>query len=138
MMMSSSKTCSTYPRKPFTFFLQKNQYADNLFSCSGDDDTSAQPTSLPLQSKSAPPKIESPTQQHEQQYQEQQYQPDVVAERATDPRKPQSAPAPAVKEEPDTEFARNGGGMQQYHDTYSRDETSMKDSRPNPNKHEDG
>jgi hypothetical protein len=40
--------------------------------------------------------------------------------------------------DPDKEFARNGGGNQQMHESNSRDETSMKDLRLNPNKHEDG
>ena len=62
-----------------------------------------------------------------------------MTERATDPRKqPASAPDPIQTEDPDREFARNGGGMQHYNDNHSRDETPLKDNRPDPNKHEDG
>ena len=62
-------------------------------------------------------------------------------ERATDPRKP-PADTYAVTDNDndlDTEFARTGGAMvRQEYDVSSRDETPIKDSRPNPNKHEDG
>jgi len=40
--------------------------------------------------------------------------------------------------DPDRDFARNGGGYQQMHETSSRDDASMKEMRLNPNKHEDG
>jgi hypothetical protein len=114
-----------------------------FFPCSGDEESAAQPAAAPpvtTQSNSAPPKIESP--QDLQPQQEQYYQPETaIVERATDPRKqPSSAPVFTGDDDhdPDRDFARNGGGIQHMHDSSSRDDTAMRDTRPNPNKHEDG
>jgi hypothetical protein len=78
----------------------------------------------------------------QQQQQQAQAVESVKVERATDPR---SQPAPSAESrqeeiDPDREFARNGGGQQQQQQQWqgSHDEPPMRESRPNPNKHEDG
>ena len=113
--------------------------------CSGDEDSSAQQAAPPAASAqpvnvdTAPIQQQQQQQQMQQQPQENEYQ---VAERASDPRRQPAPPAQNTEDfDADRDFARNGGsggGGGQWQESHPRDETPYKDSRPNPNKHEDG
>lgn len=63
-------------------------------------------------------------------------------ERASDPRKPPPQEEQGDYHDPDREFARNGGHMGSpppiQQQNYSHEQTDYRDTRPNPNKHEDG
>lgn len=119
----------------FHFFFRELG-ADNLLSCSGDDEPSAQP--IPTQPVSAPktePQPDLPQSELRQAAPE-----NAPVERATDPRKQPSDPSFFARDDdndPDKALIRDGGGQAMY-ESSSRDETPLKDIRPNPNKHEDG
>jgi hypothetical protein len=145
MMMSSSKTCSTYHVSLcliffsaflflFVFILVVRELgADNLLSCSGDDEPTAQPIpAQPVQVPRVEPQLDLPQSDVRQTALE-----NAPVERATDPRKQPSGPAAAAKDDDDDvdKALIHDGGAQESN---SRDEIFLKDTRPNPNKHEDG
>jgi len=103
--------------------------------CSGDEESSAQRTNT---GPGASPTFNAP------QGVAQSTPSNGAVERATDPRKQPSAPAPQPtldeeeENDPDKDFVESGGGASYQQTSSYHEDTGSKNARPNPDKHEDG
>ena len=101
---------------------------------SGDEEAANTQTTAP-QSASATLKTEPFSPPEQQQQQSYAVDNNVKVERSTDPRKQAAPVGETHDQDPDREFARNGGAQWEGG---THEDTQVRDNRPNPNKHEDG